>query len=91
LSSGENVSTAEVEEVILQAAGMRTCSVYGVSIDGTEGKCGMASISDPERSLDLTGLANSLVKSLPSYARPLFLRILDEELEMTGLFYKIGN
>lgn len=43
----------------------------------------MAAILDQNNSLSLTTLAEGLKKSLPSYARPLFIRILNE-VEMTG-------
>lgn len=42
-----------------------------------EGKAGMAAISDPEKKINLKQLAQAL-KTLPVYARPLFIRILPE-------------
>ena len=42
---GENVSTAEVESVIMEALGLEEdVAVYGVAIPGTEGRAGMAAI-----------------------------------------------
>lgn len=42
---GENVSTAEVEAVVMDALGYaEDVAVYGVSIPGTEGRAGMAAI-----------------------------------------------
>ena len=42
---GENVSTAEVESVIMDALGFaEDVAVYGVAIPGTEGRAGMAAI-----------------------------------------------
>lgn len=38
----------------------------------------MVAIIDPEKKVDLTALATGLNDSLPSYARPLFLRILPQ-------------
>ncbi|CAH0596862.1 unnamed protein product [Chrysodeixis includens] len=75
---GENVSTAEVEGVISTLIGLKDAVVYGVKIPHVEGKAGMAAIADPEKTLDLTSLAKGLRSSLPSYARPLFIRILPE-------------
>ncbi|CAG9792846.1 unnamed protein product [Diatraea saccharalis] len=72
---GENVSTAEVEGVISTLVGLKDAVVYGVKIPNVEGKAGMAAISDPEKKIDLKQLAQGL-KSLPTYARPLFLRIM---------------
>jgi len=80
---GENVSTAEVESIIAKAADLRDCAVYGVEIPGSDGKAGMASIVDPTGTLDLNALSTEMSNHLPSYARPLFIRIL-KEMDMTG-------
>ena len=80
---GENVSTAEVENVVSKACGLRDAAVYGVGIPGTDGKAGMAAIVDPDNSLDLNILAEKLSTELPAYARPMFLRIL-KQIDMTG-------
>lgn len=55
-------------------------------IPGNEGKAGMAAIYDPENSLNLKELAEGLKKGLPSYARPLFIRVLSQ-LPLTGKYY----
>lgn len=80
---GENCSTSEIEAQVSNEAGYRDCVMYGVEIPNVEGRAGMATIADPERSLDLKALGDSLRKSLPSYARPQFIRIL-EKIDMTG-------
>ncbi|XP_024944990.1 long-chain fatty acid transport protein 4 isoform X2 [Cephus cinctus] len=82
---GENVATSEVEAVISNAIGLKDAVVYGVEVPGNEGKAGMAAIYDPEHSLNLKELGEGVKKALPTYARPLFLRIL-EDLPMTGTF-----
>lgn len=82
---GENVATAEVEGVVSNVAGFRDTTVYGVQIPGMEGRAGMAAIVDPDCLLDFKALAEGLDRALPSYARPIFLRIV-KELEMTGTF-----
>lgn len=43
----------------------------------------MAAIVDPEMTLNIKELGDNLKKSLPSYARPQFIRILDQ-IDMTG-------
>lgn len=43
----------------------------------------MAAVADPKRELDLARLARDLDDSLPSYARPLFLRIVND-IDMTS-------
>ena len=81
---GENVSTSEVADVICEFPGIEQANVYGVAIPGTDGRAGMASlVADPE--LDLTAFRAHLVRRLPEYARPLFLRIR-AELEVTSTF-----
>lgn len=80
---GENCSTSEIEAQVSNEAGYRDCVVYGVEIVNVEGRAGMAAITDPERTLDLKALGDNLRKSLPTYARPQFIRIL-EKIDMTG-------
>lgn len=45
----------------------------------------MVTIADPENKLDLDNLANEIKESLPTYARPIFIRI-STNLDMTGTF-----
>ncbi|XP_017878771.2 long-chain fatty acid transport protein 4 [Ceratina calcarata] len=82
---GENVATSEVEAVISNVISLKAAAVYGVGVPGTEGKAGMAAIYDPDNSVNIKELSEGLKKSLPMYARPLFVRILSE-LPMTGTF-----
>ena len=83
LFRSENCSTAEVESVISGVCGLKDATVYGVQIPGTEGRAGMAAIVDPNGDLDLDVLAKGLAKALPAYARPIFIRIL-QEMSLTG-------
>lgn len=46
----------------------------------------MAAIYDPENTLNIKEMADGLKKSLPPYARPLFVRVLSE-LPMTGKYF----
>lgn len=48
-----------------------------------EGRAGMAAIVDPQNSLDLSALAEGVRRELPSYSRPLFIRVM-AELPMTS-------
>ncbi|KAH8401062.1 hypothetical protein KR009_002760 [Drosophila setifemur] len=75
---GENVATQEVEAIITNCIGLEDCVVYGVQIPHVEGKAGMAAIVDPARKVDMEYLSIVLRGSLPPYARPLFIRLLDE-------------
>jgi len=81
---GENVSTSEVEAVVSTACNLKDAVVYGVEIPGSEGRAGMAAILDPEESLDFQDFADKISKSLPSYARPVCVRIV-KQLDMTGM------
>lgn len=82
---GENCSTAEVEAVVSNVCGLKDAVVYGVEIPGSDGRAGMAAILDPDESLDLEALAAGVTKSLPAYARPLFIRIV-KQIDMTGTY-----
>jgi citronellyl-CoA synthetase len=82
---GENVSTSEVEKVINTLTHVSESTVYGVKIPGTDGRAGMAAVI-PEESIeefDMKALAKIVVKGLPQYAVPKFIR-LTKEFETTG-------
>jgi fatty-acyl-CoA synthase len=81
---GENVATSEVENAIMSLPGVADATVYGVTIPGTEGAAGMAALV-ADGDLDLAGLRRHLAERLPSYARPLFLRIQDG-IDVTSTF-----
>ncbi|KAK7930151.1 hypothetical protein WMY93_006546 [Mugilogobius chulae] len=82
---GENVSTTEVEGVLSRLLGHADVAVYGVSVPGVEGKAGMAAIGYTGGSFDLDTFLVDVKKALPSYARPLFLRLMSV-VETTGTF-----
>ena len=79
---GENVSTVEVENAISSRIGSQEVIVYGVEIPGEEGRAGMATLSC--LNLDVAQLCEWVKTDLPSYAKPLFIR-LAAELDHTGL------
>lgn len=81
---GENVATTEVSETICSYPGIKHANVYGVSIPATEGAAGMAALIT-EHEIDLQEFRQYLSARLPSYARPLFVR-LRNEMETTGTF-----
>jgi fatty-acyl-CoA synthase len=81
---GENVSTSEVSETITRFPGIAEATVYGVTVPGHEGRAGMAAIVC-EGDCDLAALHAHLVKHLPDYARPAFLRVRGE-IEVTATF-----
>jgi fatty-acyl-CoA synthase len=81
---GENVATSEVSEVITAFPGIKEANVYGVEVPRRDGRAGMAALVVSD-SVDLTVFRDHLVKTLPGYAQPLFLRICGK-LEITATF-----
>ena len=81
---GENVATSEVAAAMTAFPGVVEASVYGVPVPGTEGAAGMAAIVT-DRELDFVALRAHLMRQLPAYARPLFLRIMDK-IAVTATF-----
>ncbi|XP_042364988.1 long-chain fatty acid transport protein 6 isoform X1 [Plectropomus leopardus] len=73
---GENVSTTEVSEVIGLLDFIQEANVYGVTVPGYEGRAGMAAVVlKQDHRLNGAKLYNHLLKTLPAYAWPWFLRI----------------
>lgn len=81
---GENVATSEVAERLAGFEGVQEVNVYGVKVGDLDGKAGMASLV-VEGAFDLEAFANYVDEALPSYARPLFVR-LQKAIETTGTF-----
>jgi fatty-acyl-CoA synthase len=81
---GENVSTAEVEQRLVDAPGVKEVIAYGVPVPGAEGKAGMVTLVVEGRfsAKDFAAYAD---EQLPHYARPVFIR-LAKTLETTGTF-----
>ena len=80
---GENVSTTEVEATVSNILELKDACAYGVEIPGVEGKAGMVAIRDPDNTLDLTKFYRGVSARLPPYARPIFVRCV-EQLDLTG-------
>lgn len=77
---GENVSTSEVEKVVNTHADVAEVTAYGVKIPRTDGRAGMAAII-PKTSgdeFDLKALTEIVVRTLPHYAVPRFIRFKNE-------------
>lgn len=87
---GENVSTAEIENVLSRIPGVATVAVYGVSVPHTDGKAGMAAfiLSQTEPTITVEELLREVLSKslmLPIYARPFFIRVLDS-VSMTSTY-----
>ncbi len=81
---GENVSTAEVADLLGLCPGVIEAVVYGVAVPDTEGRAGMAALL-VSGGFDLAAFHAHAVAVLPSYARPVFVR-LRTALDHTGTF-----
>jgi fatty-acyl-CoA synthase len=81
---GENVSTNEVAERLQAAPGVLQANVYGVTVEGAEGRAGMAALVVDD-TFDIKAFGVHIAQDLPTYAQPLFVRILPA-IETTGTF-----
>lgn len=72
---GENVSTSEVTALLLTCRGVKDAAVYGVAVQGVEGRAPMAALAVDD-TFDLAEFRREAADRLPTYARPLFLRIV---------------
>jgi fatty-acyl-CoA synthase len=72
---GENVSTAEVADVLAQTPGVLEITVCGVQVPGMEGQAGLAAVvcENGFNARDFWRIA----QELPQYAQPRFVRVLD--------------
>jgi fatty-acyl-CoA synthase len=82
---GENVSTAEVLTALTACRGVLDGVVYGVNVPGADGRAGTAALVVDSATFDLAAFRADVAQRLPSYARPVFLRLLTA-LEATGTF-----
>ncbi|EOO02340.1 putative fatty acid transporter protein [Phaeoacremonium minimum UCRPA7] len=84
---GENVSTAEVSQVIGLHPAVREANVYGVQLPRHDGRIGCAAIvfaSEPDEVV-LRSLADHVRERLPKYALPVYLRLMkDTGMQTTG-------
>lgn len=81
---GENVSTTEVEATASEVLNLLDAISYGVEIPNTEGRAGMiALLAKNDKDVDLKKLCEGLTDKLPSYAVPMFVRLI-KEIDMTG-------
>ena len=62
--------------------------MYGVEVSDNDGKAGMVAIPamDGDEDVDLDKLVMGVMKELPAYARPIFVRLVKNRLDLTGEF-----
>ena len=83
---GENVSTQEVAEVLSGFPGLDLINVYGVEVLGADGRAGMlAYVPQGDAVFDGVAFHTFVSEQLPSYAAPVFVRVLPEP-DVTGTF-----
>ena len=81
---GENVSTSEVNQAVLDCPDVAEAATYGVEIPGADGRAGMAAVVVGDR-FDLAELHHHLSRRLPAYACPVMVRI-SASLDSTETF-----
>ncbi|XP_050400492.2 long-chain fatty acid transport protein 6 [Patella vulgata] len=92
---GENVSTTEVANILTNVDFIQDANVYGVAVPGQDGRAGMAALTltkdtnlTPEK---LQKIYDYCEKELPRYARPIFLRNLEEDILTVTFKQKKNN
>ncbi|MES1911799.1 MAG: hypothetical protein MHM6MM_004175 [Cercozoa sp. M6MM] len=89
---GENVATGEVSDVIAEVSSVVEANVYGVKVPHRGGRCGMASLcvdTDVGTIEETLKQVFAVTESkLPHYARPLFLRIAQENAKTATLKFR---
>jgi acyl-CoA synthetase (AMP-forming)/AMP-acid ligase II len=81
----ENVSTNEVAEILNSFDQVNMANVFGVKVPNSEGRAGMVAFNCELNEFRWQDFSNFVAEKLPSYAQPVFVRII-EELETTGTF-----
>jgi fatty-acyl-CoA synthase len=81
---GENISTAEVANVIAHCPGISQAVVFGVRVPHHDGRAVMAAVIS-DQNFDLGEFHRAVEDRLAAFARPTFLRVLPA-IELTGTF-----
>ena len=81
---GENVSTNEVAERLQVVDGIGQATVYGVAVEGADGRAGMAALV-LDGPFDIKAFGEHVARELPAYAQPMFVRVLPA-MDTTGTF-----
>ena len=81
----ENVSTNEVAEILNAFDQVNMANVFGVKVPQSEGRAGMVAFNCNLNDFQWDKFSEFVSEKLPSYAQPVFVRII-EELKTTGTF-----
>lgn len=82
--NSENVSTSEVTDALGDYPGLEAITIYGVKVEGADGRAGMAAlVLQPDAEFDPADFYRFALGRLPRYAAPLYLRIASTT-DMTG-------
>jgi fatty-acyl-CoA synthase len=73
-----------VAERLQSTPGVKEANVYGVTVEGADGRAGMAGLV-VDADFDIKAFGDRVAHDLPAYAQPLFVRILPA-IEKTGTF-----
>lgn len=81
----ENVSTAEVSQILGSHPAVHEANVYGVQLPHHDGRAGCAAVvlNGAPDEVVLRSIGEHVTRNLPGYARPIFLRLMPE-METTG-------
>ena len=91
---GENVSTSEIESILIEHEQIHEAVCYGVEIPGNNGRAGMAEIvteKEIDENLDFKSVLNYLNQHCPKYAIPIFLRISKKHKTETTMTMKYAK
>jgi len=80
---GENVATSEVADIVYTVPGVKEANVYGVTVPNYDGRVGMVALIAGDN-LDMQALYAGVTTGLPLYAVPMFVRLLQREMDITA-------
>jgi len=88
---GELVSTNEVSDLLSRFGVFEDCNVYGVIVNGMEGRAGMAALTLLQgEKLDFNSFESYVKENFAVYARPYFIRI-SREKDVTTSFKQVKS
>jgi crotonobetaine/carnitine-CoA ligase len=76
---GENISAAEVEQVVAVLPGIEEVAAYAVPSDipGAEDEVMLALVAAPGTRLDAAAILRAAADTLPRFARPRYVKVVD--------------